>query len=133
MTGWVGNMEETTLSNSAFRTVVFTGDHLQLTVMRLAPAEEIGLERHDHLDQFLRVESGRARVTMGARRDQVDKSQELEEDWAVIVPAGTWHNVVNIGKDDLHLYSLYAPAEHPAGAVHHTKADADAAEAQHDQ
>lgn len=131
MAGWVGNIEAETLQNGSFRRVLFTGELLQLTVMRLAPGEEIGLERHDHLDQFIRVEAGQARVTMGSERDRVDQSHDLVDDWAVIVPAGTWHNVVNAGAADLSLYSLYAPPEHGAGAVHHTKEDADAAEAEH--
>ena len=131
MVGWVGNIEAATLENASFRRVLFTGGQMQLTVMRLAPGEEIGLEMHEHLDQFIRVEAGRALVTMGRDRDQVDQSHDLLDDWAVIIPAGTWHNVVNAGDADLSLYSLYAPPEHLAGAVHETKADADAAEADH--
>ncbi len=128
MVGWVGNVERETLDNGHFRRVLFTGAHVQLTVMRLAPGEEIGVEMHDHLDQFLRIEQGRARVTFGPSADKVDEEHEVEDDWAVIVPGGVWHNVVNTGSGDLKLYSLYAPPEHPAGTVHATKADADAAE-----
>ena len=127
MVGWVGNVERETLENTNFRTVLFTGGNIQLTVMRLRPGEEIGVEMHDHLDQFLRVEQGRARVTLGPSADQVDEEHDVEDDWAVVVPGGTWHNVVNTGSGDLKLYSLYAPPEHPSGAVHPTKADADAA------
>lgn len=130
MTGWVGNIKRSTANNSAFRTVLFTGTHLQLTVMSLEPGEDVGLERHEHLDQFIRVESGRARVTLGAARDEVEQSHDLQDDRAVIVPAGTWHNVVNTGDGQLKLYSLYSPPEHPDGTVHATKADADAAEAE---
>jgi mannose-6-phosphate isomerase-like protein (cupin superfamily) len=97
--------------------------------MCLQPGEEIGLEMHDHRDQFLRVESGHARVTLGPARDEVSETHDLRDDWVVIVPGGTWHNVVNIGDEPLQLYSLYAPPEHPDGTVHRTKADADAAEA----
>ncbi len=128
MIGWVGNIEDATLSNSTFRTALFTGDHAQLTVMRLAPGDEIGREMHPDVDQFIRVEKGRARVELSSAEDEVDESHELKGDWAVIVPAGTWHNVINAGNDDLKLYSLYAPPEHPAGTVHETKAEADAAE-----
>jgi len=131
MTGWVGNIEEATLGNTNFRTALFTGTSMQLTVMRLAPGEEIGVEMHDHRDQFIRVEHGRARVTLGPERDRVAEAHDLEDDWVVIIPGGTWHNVVNTGDGDLKLYSLYAPPEHPDGTVHVTKADADAAEAEH--
>jgi mannose-6-phosphate isomerase-like protein (cupin superfamily) len=131
MTGWVGNMEETTLANSTFRTVVFTGTTMQLTVMRLGPGEEIGWEMHDHLDQFIRIEQGTARITMGPSRDEVAETHGVEADWAVIVPGGTWHNVTNVGDGELRLYSIYAPPEHPDGAVHRTKAEADAAEHEH--
>lgn len=128
MTGWVGNIEEATLKNTNFRTVLFTGQNTQLTVMRLGPGEEVGVEMHDHLDQFLRIEQGRARVTLGPSPDEVSQTHELEDDWVAIVPGGTWHNVINTGDGELKLYSLYSPPEHPDGTVHATKADADAAE-----
>jgi mannose-6-phosphate isomerase-like protein (cupin superfamily) len=128
MLGWVGNVETETLENTNFRRVIFTGDRVQLTVMRLAPGEEIGVEMHDHLDQFLRIEQGRGRVTFGRSKDQVDEEHDVADDWAIVVPGGIWHNVVNTGTADLKLYSLYAPPEHPAGTVHRTKAEADAAE-----
>lgn len=131
MTGWVGNIEEATTGNDHFREALFTGGSLQLTVMSLAPGEEIGAEMHDHLDQFIRVESGRATVTMGPSEDEVTETHRLEDDWAVIVPGGTWHNVVNDGDEVLKLYSIYAPPEHPEGTVHRTKAEADTAEAEH--
>ncbi len=128
MLGWVGDIEGATLDNGDFRRVLFTGGHTQLTVMRLAPGEEIGVEMHGHLDQFIRLEQGTARVTLSRTRDEVDEDHELRSDWAVIVPAGTWHNVVNTGTEDVKLYSLYSPPEHPDGTVHRTKAEADAAE-----
>lgn len=131
MIGWVGDIEDATLRNDDFRRVLHTGEHLQLTVMRLRPGEEIGREVHPHLDQFLRVEDGRARVELGRSADAVDETHDVPADSAVIVPAGVWHNVVNAGEGDLRLYSLYTPPEHPGGAVHATKADADAAEAAH--
>ena len=132
MTGWVGNIEDATISNSTFRTVLFTGENLQLTVMSLAPGEEIGLEMHSHLDQFIRVEAGRARLTFGPSKEEVSETHDVSDDWAAIIPGGTWHNVVNTGDQDLKLYSLYTPPEHPDETVHETKADADAAEAEHD-
>lgn len=128
MLGWVGDIERLTLDNEAFRTVVYTGSHEQLTVMRLAPGEDIGRERHDHLDQFLRLEQGKARIEFGSTEDAVDETYDVEEDWAIIVPAGVWHNVVNTGVGEVKLYSLYAPPQHPDGTVHLTKQDAEAAE-----
>ena len=131
MIGWIGNIETTTLDNDTFRTVVFTGGHTQLTVMRLLPGEEIGWEMHDHLDQFLRIEQGSGEVDMGSSEDSVDQTTPVSDDWAIIVPAGTWHNVRNTGDVALKLYSLYSPPEHPDGTVHKTKAEADAAEHDH--
>jgi mannose-6-phosphate isomerase-like protein (cupin superfamily) len=128
MLGWVGDIEAETLDNTTFRTVVYTGEHTQLTVMRLGPGEDIGREAHPHLDQFLRVEHGTARVELGRTEDSIDESYEIEHDWAVIVPAGVWHNLINTGETDVKLYSLYSPPEHPPGTVHRTKADAEAAE-----
>ncbi len=131
MTGWVGNIEQATLDNETFRTVLHTGEHLQLTVMRLLPGEEIGREAHRDLDQFIRIEQGEGVVEFGASADTVDETHDVTDDWAVVIPAGTWHNVVNTGGGDLKLYSLYAPPEHPADTVHRTKAEADAAEEEH--
>jgi mannose-6-phosphate isomerase-like protein (cupin superfamily) len=131
MIGWIGDIEKATLDNSTFRTVEFTGEHTQLTVMRLAPGEDIGREAHHDRDQFLRIEEGRARVELGQTEDTIDVTHDVEDDWAVIVPAGVWHNVVNTGTGDLKLYSLYSPPEHPPNTVHQTKADAEAAEHTH--
>ncbi len=129
MRGWSANIETATVDNDTFRTVVFTGGSLQLTVMSLHPGEEIGTEMHDRLDQFIRIEQGRADVLMGPSKDDLSEIHQLEDDWAVVIPGGTWHNVVNRGDSPLKLYSIYAPPEHPEGTVHPTKADADAAEA----
>jgi mannose-6-phosphate isomerase-like protein (cupin superfamily) len=128
MLGWVGDVERATLDNDTFRTVLFTGEHTQLTVMRLGPGEDIGRETHSHLDQFLRIEQGSARVELGRGEDEIDETHEVEDDWAIIVPAGVWHNVVNTGSGDVKLYSLYSPPEHPDGTVHRTREDADRAE-----
>jgi mannose-6-phosphate isomerase-like protein (cupin superfamily) len=133
MIGWVGDVEQATLDNENFRTVVFTGEHTQLTVMRLRPGEDIGREVHPHLDQFLRIERGRARVEFGSTVDEIEETHEVQDDWAIIVPAGVWHNVVNTGSEDVKLYSLYSPPEHPANTVHRTKADAEEAERAHQQ
>ena len=131
MLGWIADIEQATLDNDTFRTVLFSGEHTQLTVMRLAPGEEIGLEAHDDIDQFLRIEQGSARVELGRTEGSVDETHEVADDWAVIIPAGIWHNVVNTGDGDLKLYSLYSPPEHPPQTVHRTKAEADAAEHAH--
>ena len=128
MLGWVADIERATLDNETFRTVVFTGEHAQLTLMCLRPGEDIGRERHAHLDQFLRVEQGRGRVELGRTEETVDETHEVADDWAIVVPAGIWHNLVNTGTGDLKLYSLYAPPEHPGGTVHSTRAEAEAAE-----
>ena len=126
---YILDIEAQTKQNSNFRTTLWTGSHTQLTVMSIAPGEEIGLEVHTEVDQFIRVEAGTAKVYTGASKEAVSESGEVHADMAVLVPAGTWHNLVNEGNDELKLYSLYSPAEHPAGTVHKTKADADAAEA----
>lgn len=131
MLGWIDDIEKVTVENSTFRTVVFTGEHTQLTVMRLGPGEDIGLESHPTLDQFIRIEEGQARVELGETKGSIDETHDVEDDWAVIVPAGVWHNVVNTGAGDVKLYSLYSPPEHPDGTVHKTKADAEAAEREH--
>jgi mannose-6-phosphate isomerase-like protein (cupin superfamily) len=128
---WVGDIERETIDNTAFRTVLFTGEHTQLTVMRIAPGEDIGREAHSDRDQFLRIEQGKARIEFGATEDAIDETYDVEDDWAVIVPAGVWHNVVNTGDGDLKVYSLYSPPEHADGTVHVTKADAEAAERAH--
>lgn len=122
------DIERATVDNDTYRTVVWTGEHLQVTVMSIEPGAEIGLEVHDDRDQFLRVEAGRGRVQMGPAKDRLTFDREVGDDWAVLVPAGSWHNLTNIGDGPLKLYSLYAPREHPHGAVHRTKAEADAAE-----
>jgi mannose-6-phosphate isomerase-like protein (cupin superfamily) len=126
--GWLDDINQLTLGNTNFRTVVHTGEHAQLTLMRLLPGEEIGWEAHHNRDQFLRLEQGQARVEFGVSEDKVDETHQVEDDWAVIVPAGVWHNVVNIGSGDVKLYSLYSPPEHPDGTIHRTKADAEADE-----
>jgi mannose-6-phosphate isomerase-like protein (cupin superfamily) len=128
MLGWAGNIEQMTLDNTTFRTVVFTGAHAQLTMMRLAPGEDIGREVHPDRDQFLRLEQGTARVELGSTEDAIEETYDVAADWAFIVPAGVWHDVVNTGDDEVKLYSLYSPPEHPAGTIHRTKQDAMEAE-----
>jgi mannose-6-phosphate isomerase-like protein (cupin superfamily) len=127
---YVENIEQVTLSNANYRTALWTGANLQLTLMSIEPGHDIGLEVHDDHDQFLRIEQGEAKVMMGPSKDELNTWQ-ASDDFAVFVPAGTWHNLINVGSDNLKLYSIYAPPEHPHGTVHITKAEADAAEEEH--
>ncbi len=125
MIGYVGSIEKQTMNNTHFRHVLFTGAHTQLVVMCLQPGEEIGKEMHPNVDQFFRIEQGEARFVMNDQQDHVVRDGD-----AVVVPAGTWHNVVNASRTTpLRLYTLYSPPNHPDGAVHKTRRDADAAEA----
>jgi len=128
MNAWIADIEQATLDNTNFRTVLWTGEHSQLTVIQIGVGDDIGLEAHPDHDQFIRIEQGKARVELGPTEDQVEETHDVEEDWAIIVPAGVWHNVVNSGDRELKVYSLYSPPEHPPNTVHRTKADAMAAE-----
>lgn len=125
---FVTDIEEATLGNENYRTTLWTGNHLQVTLMSIPPGGDIGLEVHEDHDQFLRVESGRGRVQMGPAEDDLNFDEEVEGDWVVLIPAGSWHNVTNTGAEPLKLYSLYGPPEHPHGAVHPTRAIAEEAE-----
>ena len=115
MEPWIGDVEQETLGNDTFRTVVFTGEYTQLTVMSIDPGDDIGGEVHDGHDQFIRIESGSARVELGGSEGAPAKVQEVGDDWAVIIPSGTWHNVVNTGSEPLKVYSLYSPPSIPTG------------------
>lgn len=128
---FVVNIEEATKQNKNFRTVLWTGQHLQLTLMSIPPGESIGLEMHSHIDQFIRIEQGMGIVMMGMRKDRLDFQARVRDDFAFIIPAGTWHNLINTGHMPLKLYSIYAPPQHPPGTVHRTKAMAEAAEEMH--
>ncbi|PEK98058.1 cupin [Bacillus sp. AFS017336] len=122
------NINEATKQNNTFRTALWTGTHLQVTLMSLNVGEDIGLEIHPNVDQFLRVEQGQGIVQMGKSKDKLNFKSNINDDSAIMVPAGTWHNVINTGNIPLKLYSIYAPPNHPFGTVHVTKADAMAAE-----
>ncbi len=124
-------IEEATVRNASYRTTVWTGKFLQVTLMSIPPGHDVGLEVHHDHDQFLRVEEGRGRVQMGPAQESLTFDREVGPDWAILVPAGSWHNVTNVGDGPLRLYSLYGPPEHPHGTVHATKADADADEHEH--
>ena len=126
---YVVNIEEAAKRNNTFRTALWTGKHLQVTLMSIGVGEDIGLEIHPNLDQFIRIESGQGIVRMGNRKDKLDFEARVYDDYAFIIPAGTWHNLINTGRTPIKLYSIYAPPQHPHGTVHRTKADAEAAEA----
>ena len=122
------NIECLTEKNTNFRTALWTGKHLQVTLMCIPVGGEIGKEMHSNLDQFIRIESGSACVMMGKCECELNYRQNVNENFAIIVPAGTWHNIVNTGNTPLKLYSIYAPPQHPYGTIHHTKEDAEHAE-----
>jgi len=120
MTGYLENIEEITLANESFRQVLYTGQHTQLVVMSLKPQEDIGLEVHEIVDQFLRVEAGQGTVIMNG------EEQLIKEGDAFVVPARTQHNVINTSSEKpLKLYTLYSPPHHKDGTVHKTKQDAE--------
>ena len=117
MAGYLINIEKATMQNDNFRKVLNTAQNSQLVVMSLLPGEEIGTEVHD-LDQFIRFESGRGKVILDG------KEHEVKDDWAIVIPAGVEHNVINTSDSEkMKLYSIYSPPEHPDGTVHPTKAD----------
>jgi len=128
---FVLDIAKATLHNDTFRTALWTGEHLQLTVMSIAPGDDIGLERHDGIDQFLRIEGGHGLCEMGDAPDHLFFVQPVFDDCAVFVPSGTWHNITNTGNEPLRLYSIYAPPGHPKGTIHETKAIADLEEHHH--
>ena len=124
MTGFVGNIEDLTLKNNYFREVLYTGKFAQLVVMCLQPGEEIGNEIHNTVDQFFRIEQGEAKFVFNETEEHIAHSSD-----AVIVPAGTYHNVINASKvGQLKLYTIYSPPNHPEGTIHKTKKDAEEAE-----
>ena len=126
MTGYVGSIEKQTLANNYFREVLFTGRHAQLVVMCLQPGEEIGNEVHPDVDQFLRLEQGEATFVFDGTEKHAVKNGD-----AVIVTAGTYHNVINTAKNKkLKLYTIYSPPNHPDKTIHKTKAEAEKAEAE---
>ena len=122
---FVVDIEKATKKNNNFRIALWTGKHLQLTLMNINVGEDIGLEMHPNLDQFVRIEEGQGLVKMGDRKDMLDFKANVRDDFAFIIPAGKWHNLINTGNKPLKLYSVYAPPQHPFGTVHKTKEDAE--------
>ena len=119
------DLEKATLENTNYRAVAWSGKYLQLTLMSIPVGEDIGLEAHPQTDQFLRLDAGRGRVLMGPTKDHLDFDREVEDGGAIFVPAGTWHNVINIGDEPLQLDAVYAPVHHASGKVQPTAADAE--------
>lgn len=124
LAGFVTNIEEKTAQNTDFRQVIFTAPHSQLVLMSLLPEEEIGMETHDNVDQFFRIEEGDGKVVMNG------EETAFSAGFAIVVPAGTEHNVI-AGSSGIKLYTIYSPANHPDGKIHHTKAEAMADETDH--
>lgn len=118
---FVVDIEKLTVDNKNYRTVIWTGKYMQMTVMSIPPGEDIGLELHKDHDQFIRIEEGEGIVQMGDAEDNLDFQEKVEDDFAILIPAGKWHNLVNNSTEPLKLYSIYSPVEHPKNTVHKTK------------
>lgn len=126
MEGYVANIEKKSLENKYFREVLFTGPHSQLVLMSIAPGDDIGMETHKNVDQFFRIESGIGQAILDG------KKYDLEDGSAVVIPAGTEHNIINKSKSEpLKVYTIYSPPNHPDGTIHKTKAEALAYEKEH--
>ncbi len=125
---FVVNIDQAAKQNNNYRTALWTGRHFQVTLMSINVGEDIGLEVHPTTDQFIRIEEGQGLVQMGDSRDRLDFQTMAYDDYAIIIPAGKWHNVTNTGNRPLKVYVIYAPPEHPFGTVHQTKAVAQAME-----
>jgi len=124
MIGYVGSIEKQTMENEYFRQVLYTGKYCQLVVMCLQPGEDIGDEVHHNVDQFFRIEEGSAKFIFNEKEEHIVHAGD-----AVVVPAGTFHNVLNALKTEpLKLYTVYSPPNHPDGTIHKTKNEAEAAE-----
>ena len=118
------NIREATLQNDNFRQAIWTGEHFQITLMSIGVDSDIGDEVHANHDQFIRLEQGEGLVIMGDSMDNMDYQANVRENYAFVIPAGKWHNLVNVGDVPIKLYSIYAPPEHPQGTVHQTKEEA---------
>ncbi|MDD4802339.1 MAG: cupin domain-containing protein [Syntrophomonas sp.] len=120
---FVTNITKETLRNNNYRTALWTGKYLQLTLMSIE--DEIGVEMHPNLDQFIRLEQGEGIIMMGDSRNSLNFQRKVRDDYVIFIPAGTWHNLINTGHDPIKLYSIYAPPQHPWGTVQETRADAE--------
>ncbi|MFA7441194.1 MAG: cupin domain-containing protein [Sphingomonadaceae bacterium] len=117
------DLEKATQDNENYRTTVWSGRYLQMTLMSIPVGSDIGLEVHPDTDQFLRLDAGRGRAQIGPSKDELTFEQEVSDGWCVFVPAGSWHNVTNIGDEPMQLYVIYAPAHHKPGKIHKSKAE----------
>jgi mannose-6-phosphate isomerase-like protein (cupin superfamily) len=120
------DLEQATRENENYRTVAWSGRYLQVTLMSIPVGGDIGLEVHPDTDQFLRLDAGRGRAQIGPSKDQLTFEREVSDGWCVLIPAGSWHNVTNIGDEPMQLYAIYAPAHHKPGKVHRTADEAEA-------
>ncbi len=118
---FVLNIDDYTIQNESFRTSIWTGQFMQMTVMSIPVGGDIGAEMHPDIDQFLRVESGEGIVYMGDAEGDYNFQERVEDDFAIFIPAGKWHNLVNDSDEPLKVYSIYSPVEHPHSTVHATK------------
>jgi len=118
------DLEAATRANKNYRTVAWSGRHLQVTLMSIPVSGDIGLEMHPDTDQFLRLDAGRGRVQIGRSKNELTFDKEVSDGWCVLVPAGSWHNITNVGTEPMQVYAIYAPAHHKPGKVHRTAADA---------
>lgn len=121
---FVINIEEAANQNNNYRTTLWTGNNLQLTLMSIKVGGDIGLEVHPNLDQFIRIEEGDGIVLMGKSPNELNFVQKVSDDYIIIIPAGTYHNLINTGDEPIKLYSIYAPPQHPFGIIHKTKEEA---------
>lgn len=128
---YVVNIHRATVQNPYFRNTLWTGKYLQLTLMSIPVGGEIGLEAHPDVDQFIRLEAGYGLVMMGKSPANLNFQTNVTAGYAIFIPAGTYHNLINVGNTPIKLYSIYAPPEHPRGTVHETKEIADAEEGHH--
>lgn len=119
------DIKEIARQNESFRSTLWTGEHFQITLMNILPNESIGLEIHPDTDQFIQIIQGTGMVKMGDAQNNLDFSKRVGEDASIIIPAGKWYNLINIGNEPIKLFSIYAPPQHPKGTVHLTKADAE--------
>ena len=120
------NLEQATRENMNYRTVAWSGRYLQVTLMSIPVGEDIGLEIHPDTDQFIRLDAGRGRVQIGASKEQLTFDKEVSDGSCILIPAGTWHNVTNVGDEPMQVYAIYAPAHHKPGKIHETASHADA-------
>lgn len=118
------NIEDATNQNDNFRTTIWTGDKLQLTVMSIQPNDEAGLEVHKYSDQFIRIEEGQGICQMGSTKDNLNFERAITKNDAVIVPANMWHNIINTGGKSMKLYTIYSSPEHKQGTIHRLREDA---------